>query len=359
MDGESAVQEVGSSQDSGGIDQSSYVNDAWNDNYFNSHESELNPQPAQAKTPKEEVKDEVKPEAQAPKDPTVQEPVKQEPQRSLFEQAFSGENGDLDVEKFLGFNIPEAEAAIEADIGTPEAETGVKQEQWQKDMEELNTLSTTLTENLLSPLEKVYELIQQGTDPELALKQIYDERKQFMDKHLNEVKSQKEFQRQKALEDSINERTRNEQMIERVKTNSNELISNLPGKDYAEKRSFYNEVLFGKDIGAHVLNREFNKAYPDNAKMTPKARSKAAEKFVNSIQADKAELRYVFKQCLNEMKVQNLPKAMQAERLRAIADHKSNSLAAQKNPLGTSKRIAPAAKPGLWDGYFNSHADRV
>ena len=352
---------------SGRVDQSSYVNDAWNDGYFNSHEAELGTAKAKPQTAKEAVKPVETPaskQAEPPKadaKPNVTQPDKQEPQSSLFEQAFAGESGAFDVDGFLGLDVPAlGTEKPAADIGQPTAPE-VKQEQWVKDKEEVETLNKNLTGYMLTPLEKAYELIQKGTDPTQALKQVYDEQKGILDGHLNEVKTQKEFQRQKALEDRITEGAKAEATKQQIAVNTNEIISTLPGKDTAAKAALFNEVLFGKDSGAVHLDRAFARAYPDNEKMKPEERAIAAQKFINSVLSNKAELRYLFKVSLNDMKIRNMPKAMQQDRLRAIEDFKNNRLSAQKSPLGTTKRTAPSPGKDKWAAYFGSHetADRV
>jgi hypothetical protein len=353
---------------SGGVDQSSYVSDAWDKNYFSSHEAELNPDKAKAQMPKAEVKPVVQPalkQAEPPKvaaKPNETQPEKQEPQASLFDQAFTGENGAFDVDGFLGFDVPNLGTEKPAvDIGQPPAVTEVKQEQWLKDKEEVETLNKNLTGYMLTPLEKAFALIQNGTDPAQALKQVYDKQKSVLEGHIGEIKNQKEFQRQKALEERLTEGTRTQAEKQQIAVNTNEIISSLPGKDTASKTALFNEVLFGKEVGAVHLDRAFARAYPDNEKMKPEERAVAAQKFVNSILSNKAELRYLFKVSLNDMKIRNIPKAMQQDRLRAIEDFKNNKLSAQKAPMGTVKRTALAVGKNMWDGYFNSHitADRV
>ena len=345
----------------------SFANDAWDQGYFRSHEAELKPEKAdKAQTPKDTKPAPQEQKAETPKveAKTEQSPVKQESQPSQFEKAFYGEDGNLDLDKFLNFSLPEIkqESTPAQNVGKAPNSPVVKQEQWQKDQEEIATLTSTLHSELLTPLEKVYELIQKGQNPTEALKSVYDERKAFIDKHLNEVKGQKEFQRTKSLEERILENTKAQERQAASRTNINEVVSALPGNSPAEKTALFQEILFNSDIGAKVLDYHFNKAVPDNGKMNEQERRAAAEKFVDSITSNKADLRFVFEQCLDKTTRRDLPKIMQAARLSAVAHEKSNRLSAQKAPLGTTTRTAPKSTPNQWDGYFNSHyesADRV
>jgi hypothetical protein len=96
--------------------------------------------------------------------------------------------------------------------------------------------------------------------------------------------------------------------------------------------------------------------------MTPEDRGINAQKFINSILSDKAELRFVFDSCLNALKVLNMPKAMQADRLRAIEEYKQNRLSVQSAPIGKTQRLPGSASKNQWDDYFVSHksvADRI
>jgi hypothetical protein len=361
------TQDAPSGTDGGSqVDQTSYVNDAWDTKYFRSHEAELNPDKAQKPQPKTAKEPVVEPKkAETPKetvDKAKQPDEKQESQQSRFEKAFSGEDGEIDVDKFLSFKLPEMKPEPSTLSIGKTAEPVTKQEDWQKDQEEITKLSKTLTDEFLGPLEKVYQLINQGTDPVQALKTIFDERKAFIDNHLNEEKSKREFQRQKTLEERLLEKTTTETRARHSSVNINEIVSSLPGGDAPEKTALFQEILFGSDVGAKVLDYHFNQAFPDNEKMDPKAREQAAMNFVNGITSDKAKLRFVFESCLDKMTRANLPKILQKSRLSALAADKANRLSAQKTPTGTSKRTAQPAQKTQWDSYLNNHyesADRV
>ena len=369
MSEEIMTQEAPVSNDGGTVDQSSYVSDMWNDNYFHTHEAELTPEQAaqkQAQAPKakvDEVKTEQKPQAETPKKPDEKQPVKQESQPSRFEQAFRGEDGEIDVDKFLSFNIPEADNhPLQADIGTPEPDNAPKLEQWQQDQQEVEKLQASLSSELLDPLNKAYNLISQGTNPVQALKAVYDERKAFIDQHVNEVKNQKEFQRQKALEERLLGDTKAKAQAQQSAVNTNEIISSLPGDDISAKTELFNEVLFGTEGGAKLMDYYFREKVEGVDKMTPQQKHAAAVKFVNEVTSNKAKLRFMFNQALALQTRNNLPKILQKARLGAVAQHKSNAVSAQKNPTGTSKRTAPAASKNQWDSYLVSHydaADRV
>ena len=354
------------------VSQSSYINDAWDTKYFRSHEAELNPdkvQQKQAQTPKEHQKVEpkkveAKQQAETPKKPEAKQPDKQEPQRSKFEDAFAGEDGELDLGKIVGYNLPEETAALKADIGQaqPEEKPVTHQERWQKDQEEISTLDKTLRAELLNPLQQAFEKIQGGTDPFTALNQVYLERKAIIENHIAEKKNAMEFERQKALEERMLSDTQSKAMQEQSKININEIASSLPGGDEAAKTALYNEIMFGMDAGAQVLDYYFREKVEGVDKMTPAQKNAAAIKFVNSITSDKAKLRFVFNQAMALKTRQHLPKLMQSARMAGVAQHKSNALAAQKSPTGTTRRPAPTAKASVWDGYLNNHyetADRV
>jgi hypothetical protein len=351
-----------------------YVNDAWDKHYFNSHEAELNPDKAQkpeAKTPQAKPvvapEGDKKQEAEKPKiDPKTGkeiQPDKQEPQPSRFEKAFTGEDGTLDVDKFLNFTLPESneQAAKPLDLGAPGPEQ-TTEEQWKKDQEEVTNLSKVMNDGIIAPLEKVYILIKGGTDPVQALKSVYDEQKAIIDGHVNEIKTQKEFQRQKALEDRILEKSKSGEVAAQSRTNINEIASSLPGTTPEGKMELFRDILFGKETGAQLLDFYFQEKVPGTEKMKPEERSAAALKFVNEITSNKAKLRVVFNQALAIQTRANLPSILQKIRLSAVAADKANRLSAQKSPTGTQQRTAPPAGKSKWDGYFNSHyetADRV
>ena len=363
----------GGTAGSGGGD--SYVNDAWDKGYFNSHEAELNPEKAQkqqAQTP--QAKPVVAPEgdkkleAEKPKiDPKTGkeiQPDKQEPQPSRFEKAFTGEDGTIDVDKFLNFTLPESteQTAKPLDLGAPGQQPITTEEQWKKDQEEVTNLAKTMNDGIIGPLEKAYTLIKQGVDPTQALKQVYDEQKVMIEGHVNEIKTQKEFQRQKALEDRILEKSKSGEVAAQSRTNINEIASALPGSTPEGKMELFRDILFGKETGATLLDFYFQEKVEGTDKMTPEQRSAAALKFVNEITSNKAKLRFVFNQALAIQTRANLPSILQKSRLSAVAADKANRLSAQKNPIGTQQRTAPTAGKSKWDGYFNSHyetADRV
>jgi hypothetical protein len=357
-----ASPETGASSE-GGVDQTSYVSDAWDKGYFRSHEAELNPQAAQkqAETPKAPVEQ----KAETPKDPNSKatQPDNQAPQKSRFETAFSGEDGEIDIDKFMGFNLPAMKVeSVQFESQNPATPTAPEKAPWEKDMEEITTMSTKLKGDMLDPLQKVADLIAQGKEPLDALNEVYLERQSSMEKMVNEEKTKREFQRQKALEDRLNEKTREEKISEQVKINTNEIVSALPGNTPEEKTALFEEIFFGKDVGKVILDREFDKAVPDNAKMNPEQKRVAATKFVNSILSNKAELRYLFDQCMDRTTRANLPKIMAKVRMSAVAADKANRLSAQKGPVSTQPRTQPgAAQKGAYDSYFNSHnaADRI
>jgi hypothetical protein len=364
----------GGTAGNGGSEQSTYVNDAWDKHYFNSHEAELNPDKAQkpeAKTPQAKLvvapEGDKKPEAEKPKiDPKTGkeiQPDKQEPQPSRFEKAFTGEDGTLDVDKFLNFTLPESQEQAQKplDLGVPGLEQ-TTEEQWKKDQEEVTNLSKVMNDGIIAPLEKVYILIKGGTDPVQALKSVYDEQKAIIDGHVNEIKTQKEFQRQKALEDRILEKSKSGEVAAQSRTNINEIASSLPGTTPEGKMELFRDILFGKETGAQLLDFYFQEKVPGTEKMKPEERSAAALKFVNEITSNKAKLRFVFNQALAIQTRANLPSILQKSRLSAVAADKANRLSAQKSPTGTQQRTAPPAGKSKWDGYFNSHyetADRV
>lgn len=362
----------------GGTGGDSYVNDAWDTHYFNSHEAELNPEKAQAqKTQPEPAKDpkavvapegDKKPQAEKPKiDPKTGkeiQPDKQEPQPSRFEKAFTGEDGTIDVDKFLNFALPDSTepAAKPLDLGAPGQQQITTEEQWKKDQEEVTNLTKTMNEGIIGPLEKAYALIHEGMDPRQALKQVYDEQKAMIEGHVNEIKTQKEFQRQKALEDRLLEKSKSGEVAAQSRTNINEIASALPGDTPEGKMELFRDILFGKETGATLLDFYFQEKVAGTDKMTSEQRSAAALKFVNEITSNKAKLRFVFNQALAIQTRANLPSILQKSRLSAIAADKANRLSAQKNPTGTQQRTAPPAGNSKWDGYFNSHyetANRV
>jgi hypothetical protein len=356
-----ATQETGS--EGSPIDQTSFINDAWDKGYFHSHDAELNPKVAQSKA--EPPKAPIEKQAEPPKDPNAQvkQPDKQEPQKSRFEQAFAGEDGEIDVDKFMNFSLPTMKTepiSFEADKSSQS--TTPEKEPWEKDMEEVTGLQNNLKTEVLDPLQKVADLISQGKDPIQALEEIYAERKAAIDQHINEVKSQKEFQRQKTLKEELLSQKNEEIQSKQSAVNTNEIISALPGSTQEEKTSLFHEVLFGNDVGAKVLDYHFDKAFPDNKKMLPEQRKVAATKFINGITSNKADLRFVFEQCLDKMTRSNLPKIMAKARMSALAADKANRLSAQKGPVSNQPRTQPSAAKGQWDNYLTSHyqaADRI
>ena len=351
------------------VDQSRLINDAWSDKYFRSHEAELNPEAAekrkQAQTPKVDTQKVVEKQVQTPKNLNAPKtPDKQEPQKSQFEKAFAGENGEIDLDRVLSFSLPEIAAASPGtDIGAPPAQQeGPKLEQWQQDQQEIEKMSKTLAGELLDPLDKAYSLISQGSDPVDALKAVYADRKAYIDARVSEAKSQKEFKRQQALEERLLGETKTKALAQQSATNINEVISSMPGASTVEKSALFNDILFGSDTGAKILDFYFQDRVEGIDKMNPQDRHAAALKFVNEITSNKAKLRFMFEQAHAAQVKKNLKAIVQSARLSAVSQHKSNALSAQKQPQGTQKRTAPSAAKGQWSNYFTSHfetADRV
>jgi hypothetical protein len=360
-EGTTQVATAEQSTDGGSVDQTSYVNDAWDKGYFRSHEAELNPNAA---TKAEPPKAPEQKQAETPKDQNAQQkqPDKQVPQKSRFETAFSGDDGEMDIDKFMKFSLPEMKIEpVQFKKADPSQPAAPEKPVWERDAEEVKTLSEKLRAERLDPLQKAADLIVQGMKPMAALNQIYLERQAEIDKAVNEEKTKREFQRQKDLEDRLTEKTRSAETDATIKVNSNEIISSLPGNTPEEKESLFIELFFSDAIGGEFLEKDFKKAYPDHQKMTAEQQKAARVKLVNSILSDKAELRSRFNQCLYKATYINREKLLAKARMSALAADKANRLSAQKGPVSSQPRSLPAApgNKGQWNNYMTHHEQAV
>jgi hypothetical protein len=335
------------------VDQSDYVGDAL-DQYSGAKPSAE----PKAETPKPEAQPD--PKAQQPKPDAVKAPEAEE-QPDPFDSIFSNEAGEMDVQAFTKFTIPN-EAPEITDLGDAAPEQTDTRSDWEKDAEEYQTYEQNLKNEVLVPLQQVADLLGADIDPRTrqALETVYAQKEQALQKHLAEFRTKKEIERQKSLEERLLAPTRKAESVERAKTNTNELVSKLPGKTTEDKTALFNHVLFSKEVGAPILDHYFREKYPDLDKMAPEARRAKADEFIQSVLADKRKLSFIFERAFDRATRLRLPKLLQRSRIAQTATDTDKRLTAQKHPAGLHNRTRTAAVDP-WDAYRNSHggADRV
>jgi len=324
-------------------------------------------------------KTEAKPEekkAEPPKD-SKQETTgiekKTEEKPDVLMSAFT-KDGTFDLEGFSRFAAPvEQPIPVEKPAPSAQAAVATKQEpekpEWEKRLEEEREYTTNLRNNIVGWASAVRSLIAQGASPEDAIAHVENQLAQNVDSHLQSWKAQREFNfKKEEQERSVKEKTEKEEQAAipvRSKTNMGRIISSLPGKTENDKTTLFNEVLFGKDVGAHILDFEFRRLYPGVDQKPPEEQKKLAEKFINGICGDYRTLSFYFDRAMDRAARMNLPKLNQRIAAATEAAINANRLASQKRPGGTAGRPAqqetrPADKG--WADYFGSPekmADRI
>lgn len=344
----------------GGVDQQDYVSDAM---------SGIGDQSSvEAQTPKEAQQ-----QAQTPKDAGVsnvnkQEPVKPTTPADPIDAVFKNDKGEFDAAGFMNFSLPEnfslpAEKSSGQGSGQPQAlqqEPADNRPEWQREMEEISSYEKSLSSHVLDPLQKVAELISGGRDPMQALNEVFAERKRVLDEHMAEYKYKRDFERRERLQKATGEAEAMAKMKVNASTNVNAIVSALPGNDHKAKSELFSHVMFSKEIGAPILNREFLRRNPDAKKLPIAEQEKLADKFLLEVQSDREELSYFWQLCIDRATRLKQKDVAQRNRLLGAAQQKEQRQAAQKNPAGPYNR-KPVVSGGKneWDSYFGSSVDRV
>jgi hypothetical protein len=347
------------SADSGSIDQSSYMNDAFS-SYFDeatdSNEPEVEPK---AQEPKQAAQ----PQAEEPKQP---EAIETKPEGETgdkpdpFDTAFSTDAGDFDVEKWMGLNFDGSD--FQKIDPKPQAQPMEQRvPQWQKELDEEKQFRESIETSRLGPLERAHELLMSGMDAEQALKQAYDEARQDNEGFFKQRETEMSFKRRQEELDKIRDETRNANMPELAKSNAFSIINRLPGEKSEAKIELYNRIMFGPDAGGEILTDMFEARFPDYAKESPEKQDALKLKFVNELQADGPRLQRHFERARRILaaRPENMKKIMEQVARTKEQQVRSNALAAQKAPSGTVQRPAPNRTPSPWDSYLGGGESRT
>lgn len=310
-----------------------------------------------------EVTEEVAPESveETPPEAETEEVVEEkqpetgkEEEKDPLDSVFSDENGEFDADSFLNFSLPEEEGEQEPEETepVPEAEEGDVPE-WKREFEEERKFSESLKEEALGPLIKVAELIDQGKDATAALSEVYAELQKRVDDKISENSYERRIAREERHRKESTGAALHTELTERARTNVSGLVAALPGKTNEEKSKLFSHLMFSKDIGAPILNREFKKAHPDYEKKPPSEQKKLADRFLTKVQADKSELRYIWDRCLD--RATRLKQKTVSQRQRMIGQQKETERrnVAQKHPAGPVKRQSQSGEQSPWDAYFD------
>lgn len=350
-------------------DQGAFINDAFS-GWVNGDEEKTTDQPTEAKKPNEQV---VKPQpgaqAQPPKDggagnPTASQVVENKP--SIL-NAFS-KDGEFDFKGFSSFAAPKAEAQPVLNINPQQTQPQTEETPvWKQRLDEAKQYEEETKKVVLGWSQDIRALIQQGYSPEDAILKLEAEYNDLVNGHLTNWKAEREFKLREEDEKSASEKAREAQeaitMQELSKVNQARLISGLPGGSDSEKTALFNEILFSKEIGAPILNYEFNRMYPDSDKMSQEQLDKTAKAFLQKITGDYNALSYYFERALDRAARMNLPTINEKVAAATEAATKANKLASQRSPKGTLGRTQQSEKQATsWDSYFKnpeSMADRI
>lgn len=340
-----------------GSNQSEYVSDAL-DNVSGDDQQ-------QAQTPKEQQQQQDL-KAQTPKDAGQQQQNAQKPvtpvQSDPIDAIFRNDKGEFDAQAFMSFSLPSDFSKPVEQPQVPAQQPGQpidNRPEWQREMEEIRTYETNFRSNTLDPLQKVWDLIESGVDPQQALKQVYVEREKFVNNHLAEYKYKRDFEKQEKLHNSAKEAENMAKMKVNSSTNINAIISALPGNDQKAKTELFSHLMFSKDIGAPILNREFKRRYPDVGKLSQAEQNAQADKFLLEIQSDREELAYFWELCLNKAARLKQKDVAQQHRMLGAAQAQETRQAAQKHPAGPYNRKPVVSQKDPWSSYLGSSADRV
>ena len=332
--------------------------------------------PEKAATPKEAAP--VKPgttpnQAQPPKDPNTKPGAEQKPEEkpNLLMQAFTGEDGNFDLDGFAKFAAPAMnQPAPPINLTQQNQQQQPKDEKpvWQQRLEEEKSYTENIRANTVGWAGAVRQLIAQGATPEQAIAHVEQQIAQNIDNHLNEWKAEREFKFKKeeteAAAKARQEAEESAAVPVRARTNIAQITAALPGKTPEAKTQLFNEILFSKEIGSPILDYEFARQHPGVDKMPPDQQKALAEKFINGITSDYKALSYFFDRALDKAARMNLPKLNSKVAAATEAALNANRLASQKRPGGTLGRQAPKEQPGAdpWQAYFDNPekgADRI
>jgi hypothetical protein len=322
-----------------------------------------------AQEPKEKKEEKAPPPKGEPKQETGAEKKPEEKPDPLM-SAFTREDGNFDLDAFSTFAAPIAQQETSPVDLKAEEKPPEKQEVpiWQKRLDEEKEYVSNVHDNTLGWAEAVRNLVAQGHTLEAAVEYVERVLTDKSNQHVTKWKAEREYkfqseERERAAKEKA-EAEESAALPVRSKTNMSRIISSLPGKTDAEKTQLFNNVLFGKDVGAHILDYEFQRTHPGVGKLPVEQQKQLAEKFITGITSDYRALSYFFDRALDKAARMNLPKLNQRVAAAAEAATNANRLAAQRRPGGAIGRQAQQEKPGGpdWTGYFASPekmADRI
>jgi hypothetical protein len=279
-------------------------------------------------------------------------------QKDVFQLAFENANGDLDYEKIMTTSFGDEskfqqleQNQIQTDENPVTPEQEIEQE---KQFRENFTTART------APLQRAFELLSGGMDPQQALQTAYNE---IMEETGNYFKERdntqfatKREQTLAKIQEEAKEAARESRLTEISRSNALSIVNTLPGNNQDSKVALYNHIMFADDAGGSLLQDAFVDAYPDFQKMPEADLEKAKKSFINKLQADPARLKRHFDRSYRLLAASpaNLKRFAQSISRNKEAQVRSNSLAAQKAPQGAVHRPAPSQSGGKWDGYFSS-----
>lgn len=351
-------------------------------NWFKPESAQEKPAASQKPAPKQEAtppKAEGKQpqQAQTPKDGTTEQKPgadekKPDEKPDLLMSAFTGADGSFDFDGFAKFAAPVNNDAPKIDLQPQPQQQQNPQDnkpEWQKRLEEEKEYTTNIRANTLGWANSLRQLLAQGVDPQQAVAHVEQQIAATIDDHLNNWKAEREYKYKedeaKARAEKAKEAEESAAQPVRSRTNMSRIISSLPGADDTAKTTLFNEILFGKDVGAKILDYEFSRAHPGNDKLQPAERQKLAEKFVNGITSDYQALSYFFERALDRAARMNMPKLNQKIAAAVEAATNANRAASQKRPSGSLVRNPIKETPAganSWDAYFSTPekmADRI
>jgi hypothetical protein len=343
------------------VNQNDYVSDAMA--RYLTGKSAVEPSlKTKAETPKEDTG--VPPKAETPKEPETKQDEKK-PELDPIDQVFRTDKGEFDANGFLSFTLPEDTKWADDDKkpvvpGSKQQQPADTRPEWQRELEEAEKYKTSMYSAAVDPLNEVWQLIQQGKDPQTALNEVFEKQKGVVDKHIKEWEYKRRFESEEKRQKSAAEQERAAKIAERAKINVSSVISKLPGKDDKEKTSLFSHIMFNPEIGAYILNREFAKRYPDVSGMSEEEKGKLAEKFVMEVQSDKEEFKYIFNLAMDRAHRLKSKQTAQINRMLGERQAEEKRSSAQKHPAGPYNRQPSGAEKDPWGLYFAGNlGDRI
>jgi hypothetical protein len=366
MSQESAVQEQpGTDQ---GSQQDDYGSDVF-EKYTTSHEEFLD-EDLHGKRPvvaqKKPVENPVQKKAETPKENlTATEKIAQTKgatETDPLESAFTGKDGQFDLQKFTSFALPQT-SNIPEEKGIPQKSGEKPQEEipeWKKAIEQDRTEAEAMRKVIGGVAENIRQLIASGNDPEAAIQAALQDHEKKLNDYLQGQSLSREEARMADLDKRVQDREKAIHINADSRTNTNSIIQGLPGKTFDDKKVVFDTIMFGKDTGAQILLRELYRKHPEARSMSQEQVKPLTEKFISEEFSDRENLQYLFERAFDRTMRLKMPALMERQRMMKAAEIKTNALAAQKRPAGTSLR-KPAATGGSdpFENYRNHHIDHV